>query len=225
VTHNSKKSSTRPLASSSSIAEGQLPSAKSPATSTQELPSQGSKSLVPIISGISAPPSIVSSPISKTSSGSSNKNTEINLHPASTRPVGSPVAPAARNITPFRAGFQPRGHTRHRTDEFLAIRRVKRDGEEKESGGFKRVERTKLERRLEKIIALHFPLDGISHEPPEKLASDKSRADLPRNQRRPSSFFGLENLRNIKVNEPNDLWRAIVSGGGLGESNRMSIRG
>ncbi|KAJ3895854.1 FYVE zinc finger-domain-containing protein [Lentinula edodes] len=85
--------------------------------------------------------------------------------PASTSP--SPLPPTSKSPSkspskaPYRPGFQPTGLTRFRTDEFLIARKLARDGPGGPGEGIgtneKRVERTKLERRLEKIIALHFP--------------------------------------------------------------------
>ncbi|KAJ3818837.1 FYVE zinc finger-domain-containing protein [Lentinula raphanica] len=84
---------------------------------------------------------------------------------ASTKPSSSKTPKA-----PYRPGFQPTGLTRFRTDEFLAARKVARDGS---GGGLdKRVERTKLERRLEKIIKLHFP--------EEESPSSKEQEEKPK---------------------------------------------
>ncbi|KAJ4487548.1 FYVE zinc finger-domain-containing protein [Lentinula aciculospora] len=95
--------------------------------------------------------------------------TLISNPPTSTSPTSAVSKPAQKPSTkaPYRPGFQPTGLTRFRTDEFLAARKVARDGPGNRDE--KRVERTKLERRLEKIISLHFPID---------IASSVSRGNL-----------------------------------------------
>ncbi|KAL0580427.1 carboxypeptidase Y-deficient [Marasmius crinis-equi] len=117
-----------------------------------------------------------------------------------TRASPGPLTPAkqksAPKRAPYRPGFQPIGSKRPRTDEFLAARRVARDGAE--SGvGRKRMERTKLERRLEKLIALHFP-DGKEARPP-----------VP--ERRSSSLFDVS-LSDLRSASGTNLWKNVVGG-------------
>ncbi|KAG7452978.1 uncharacterized protein BT62DRAFT_880873 [Guyanagaster necrorhizus] len=71
----------------------------------------------------------------------------------------------------------------------------------------KRIERTKLERRLEKLIALHFPVGGHS-------AGEKHFR--PGGNRRASSFFDLElgHLKRMSVSDATGLWKGILSSGG-----------
>ncbi|KAF8894497.1 hypothetical protein BD779DRAFT_1609239 [Infundibulicybe gibba] len=127
-----------------------------------------------------------------------------------------------RILTPYRPGFQPKGHVRQLTDEFLALRRVKLDGSE--NGGMKRVERTKLERRLEKLIALHFPAHSTTNpESPLKPSTGTGRRRPTANpigdNRRASSFFDFD-LRSITIGDAGDLWKNVVSAateGGKGD--------
>ncbi|KAG2020423.1 hypothetical protein CC2G_005767 [Coprinopsis cinerea AmutBmut pab1-1] len=117
---------------------------------------------------------------------------------------------------PYRPGFQPKGVYRPRTDEFLAIRRVKREGEGEE-GRLKRIERTKLERRLEKLIALHFPpADSKTSEKGTPLSPGlrKKKDSAPgATVRRASSFFDLEKVKNLKLSDPGELWRGVIASG------------
>ncbi|TFY83244.1 hypothetical protein EWM64_g770 [Hericium alpestre] len=129
------------------------------------------------------PPAKPSSPIYTTSS-----------HAGTAAP--SPASTPSRSQTPVRTpapylpGFQPRGVIRPLTDDFLEARRARRDAG--------RVERTRLERRLEKLINLHFGTDA------EKHAVEK-----PRQRKRMSSIFDfdIKDLRNL---DAGDLWRGVM---------------
>ncbi|KAF8610000.1 FYVE-domain-containing protein [Ceratobasidium sp. AG-I] len=96
--------------------------------------------------------------------------------------VGSTQRPA-----PYRAGFQPKGVYRHRTDEFEAARAKRSDA--------KRTEEKRLTRRLEKLIDLHF--------------SPKAEKPAPVPNRRASSIFDLD-LSDLKSKSANELWRGVV---------------
>ncbi|KAL4075401.1 FYVE zinc finger-domain-containing protein [Scleroderma yunnanense] len=87
-----------------------------------------------------------------------------------------------RSPAPYRPGFQPKGVYRPRTDEFVLARKVKSDAG--------RIERTKLERRLEKLINLHFPVGE---------------------QRRASSFFEFD-ISVIKNVDATDIWKGDAKG-------------
>ncbi|KAH9063357.1 FYVE zinc finger-domain-containing protein [Lactarius vividus] len=120
--------------------------------------------------------------------------TEIPSHtPAAPSPAISPSPSSVRTSTfvrspaPYRPGFQPKGVYRPLTDEFLEARRSHRD-----SG---RIEQTRLERRLEKLINLHFG-EG----------SDKRAPARSKQVRRMSSIWELD-IRNIG---PGDLWRGVI---------------
>lgn len=106
--------------------------------------------------------------------------------------------------SPYRPGFQPKGVYRPLTDDFLEIRRSNLDGEG--DGGMKRMERTKLERRLEKLIALHFPPLGDAHEKMRPRIRPLSHSS------RRASIFDFGSLKNINISDAGDLWKGIVSG-------------
>lgn len=95
------------------------------------------------------------------------------------------------------------------TDEFLAIRRLKRDGEG-DAGRLKRIEKTKLERRFEKLVNLHFPAPGSEEEKAQQLRPNAREAKPL--ARRASSFFDFETIRTRKFSDAGDLWRGVVSG-------------
>jgi len=71
-----------------------------------------------------------------------------------------------------------------------------------------RVERTKLERRLEKLIALHFPVEnsaekGVGARKDEGSVNGRGRGV---EKRRASSFFNLD-LKNMDAGE---LWKGVL---------------
>ena len=108
------------------------------------------------------------------------------------------------------------------TDDFLSVRRMKREGEGE--GGMKRVERTKLERRLEKLINLHFPLQPDSKEATDGLLREKTLGINGHENRRGSSIFDFQTLKNVNFNDASDFWKGVVSGG-LHDTTKMEIRG
>ncbi|KAI9446380.1 FYVE zinc finger-domain-containing protein [Lactarius indigo] len=113
--------------------------------------------------------------------------------PAAPSPAISPSPSSVRTSTlvrssaPYRPGFQPKGVYRPLTDEFLEARREHRD-----SG---RVEQTRLERRLEKLINLHFG-EG----------ADKRAPARSKQVKRMSSIWELD----IRSMGPGDLWRGVL---------------
>jgi len=128
----------------------------------------------------------------------------------SIQPTSSP-----RRLAPYRPGFQPLGVRRHLTDDFLEIRRMKRDGVG--PGDMKRVERTKLERRLEKLIILHFP---------EREHEEKARPG-PRplaNGNRRASIFDFGSLKRMSLNDAGGLWKEIVTSNVM-DSAKNDLRG
>jgi rabenosyn-5 len=106
---------------------------------------------------------------------------------ASPSPPSTRTSTPVRTTAPYRPGFQPKGVYRPLTDEFLDVRRSRRD--------FGRVEQTRLERRLEKLINLHFGED-----------TDKRATARPKQAKRMSSIWELD----IRSMAPGDLWRGVV---------------
>lgn len=133
-----------------------------------------------------------------------------------------PRAPA-----PYRPGFQPKGVYRPLTDEFCTLRRIKRDGEG--DGATRRAERTKLERRLEKLIALHFPPHSLGRDTKEteggRFVSRGGSRKRPGNGvtgnevRKASSLFDFD-LKSVTMVDAGGLWRGMIGateGGGKGD--------
>ena len=126
---------------------------------------------------------------------------------AAPSPTTSPSPSSVRTSTlvrfsaPYRPGFQPKGVYRPLTDEFLEVRRSHRD-----SG---RVEQTRLERRLEKLINLHFG-EG----------ADKRAPARPKQAKRMSSIWELD-IRNIG---PGDLWRGVIQSQ-VASGSKADLRG
>lgn len=114
---------------------------------------------------------------------------------------------APRSPAPYRPGFQPKGVYRPRTDEFIEARKASRD--------VGRIERTRLERRLEKLIDLHFPLES------QKL-KEKQRPP-PRPTKRLSSIFEMD-FSELKGKSASDLWREVVQSQGT-PGGKSDIRG
>ncbi|KAF8201638.1 FYVE zinc finger-domain-containing protein [Pholiota molesta] len=160
------------------------------------------------------------------SQSSQNSVSTINVaRPSSTNPpsrLNSPSTTSSSKSAPYRPGFQPKGVYRPLTDEFVARRRSIYEGEGE--GGIARVERTKLERRLEKLIALHFP-DPSS----QRLQRDHDKEDRPgvvplgRENRRASSFFDFQSLKAMNLHDAGDLWRGVITSS-LGDAAKMDIR-
>ncbi|KII89255.1 hypothetical protein PLICRDRAFT_110137 [Plicaturopsis crispa FD-325 SS-3] len=113
-------------------------------------------------------------------------------------------APSPRPSAPYRPGFQPKGVYRPRTDEFVEACRAKRD--------VGRIEHTKLERRLEKLINLHFSSD-------EKRAVELGR---PAANRRASSFFDMD-FSDLKSMDAGELWRGVLQSPAL-QGSKADIR-
>ncbi|QRW27470.1 Zinc finger, FYVE-type protein [Rhizoctonia solani] len=164
----------------------------SPGNRNKPLPAPGSarpsRSTTPILTPVPAPrsttPVAAPSPTSNTPVPYAvlSRTSSASPVPTNIPGVNSPSRPA-----PYRAGFQPKGVYRHRTEEFEAARAKKVDG--------KRTEEKRLTRRLEKLIDLHFS------------PKEKDDAPPPPN-RRSSSFF--DDLAELKNKSPNELWRGVV---------------
>lgn len=151
------------------------------------------------------PLAYTSAPVSTTASSSSSPAASTPALPStSSAPASSSAhtrtSTPARSAAPYRPGFQPKGVYRPRTDEFAEYRRKRAD-----EG---RIERTKLERRLEKLIALHFPVEnaiekGVGARKDEVGVNGKGRGV---EKRRASSFFNLD-LKNMDAGE---LWKGVL---------------
>ncbi|KLO14693.1 hypothetical protein SCHPADRAFT_302337 [Schizopora paradoxa] len=111
----------------------------------------------------------------------------------------SPVpsgASASSSRAVYRPGFQPKGVYRPLTDDFLSIRKEKRE--------VGRVERTRLERRLEKLVDLHFPREGEAN----GKGKEKSSAP-PMVSRRSSSIFDID-FNELRSKTASDIWRGVL---------------
>ncbi|KAF4615391.1 hypothetical protein D9613_002945 [Agrocybe pediades] len=153
------------------------------------------------------------------STATSVNDTESSLSLRSPQVSATSSAPS-RKPAPYRPGFQPKGVYRPLTDEFLALRRSIHDGEGET--GIKRVERTKLERRLEKLISLHFP-DQHELLRSKETTESSIRPSLSvsgRNKHR-NSLFG--SFRNLSIQDAGDIWREVVSNG-LGDQSKAEVR-
>ncbi|KAG6911438.1 hypothetical protein DXG01_014512 [Tephrocybe rancida] len=168
-------------------------------------PVQPTQSTAPSSTPSTRPPSSNGPPAPQRAATSSTRPQSSNGAPAPQRAATSSPAPQ-RAQAPYRPGFQPKGLYRPLTDDFLALRRTKRDGDgaDGQGPGTKRVERTKLLRRLEKLIDLHFPHDDAARPRPAPHGNA--------NHRRASSFFDFD-IRKINISDPGGLWRGVVGGG------------
>ncbi|KAL5529681.1 hypothetical protein ACEPAG_5666 [Sanghuangporus baumii] len=104
----------------------------------------------------------------------------------------------------YRPGFQPKGVYRPLTDEFLALRKHARDRG--------RIELTRLERRFEKLVDLHFSPPKAGEEDAaikgKEKSSNGSGIMAPGLVRRASSFF--EELGDLKGKSATELWRSVL---------------
>lgn len=103
---------------------------------------------------------------------------------------------------------------RPHTDEFTELRSKRAD-----EG---RVERTKLERRLEKLIALHFPMENLADKGVSARKSEVSVNGRGKGmeKRRASSFFNID-FKNMDAGE---LWKGVLQSPMIQGSNN-DIRG
>ncbi|KAF7295356.1 FYVE-type domain-containing protein [Mycena indigotica] len=115
--------------------------------------------------------------ISRASSATISRQTSPSPAPPSPSAL-SPPTPPRQTSAPYRPGFQPKGVYRPRTDEFIAHRQA-----HAVSAGYASSERTKLERRLEKLISLHFPNEAKRRPGMLPQATQSRRA---------SSFFDID---------------------------------
>lgn len=136
------------------------------------------------------------------------------------QPTSSSTMPRHHPTAPYRPGFQPKGVYRPLTDDFISLRILKHGGEG-DAKGRKKVERTKLERRLEKLIVLHFSSPSDEDKSKDPISARKRP---PPGNRRASSFFDFDSLKNISINNSSGLWRGVVSGG-LNDGGKQDIRG
>lgn len=82
------------------------------------------------------------------------------------------------------------------------------------------MERTKLERRLEKIVTLHFSGNGNGN-----VASNGASSMAVRGERkRTSSMFSVESLSGLRDLDPGELWRGVLTSQVVGGA-KADIRG
>lgn len=189
-------------------------STSSPATIRSGLPTTSTPEIIPQLSSpnpsFHAPQTVVADslgPIQRSSSlGPVSPPRTATPSPSATSPasIPSPASSSAslhtraptRSSVPYRPGFQPKGVYRPRTDEFLLERKAKQNED--------RIERTRLERRLEKLINLHFSSHDAQKEK-ETLSAVRPRQQ---NKRMSSIWdFDLSDLRNKSAG---DLWRDVL---------------
>ncbi|KAF8226887.1 hypothetical protein L208DRAFT_1406324 [Tricholoma matsutake] len=141
----------------------------------------------------------------------------------STASTSSLTSIPQRTSAPHRPGFQPGGVCRPLTDDFVAIRQAKQEGEGDRRGhGMKRAEKWKLERRLQKLIAIHFPVPSAKVEDVtvtrENLKERPGIAVGKSENRRISSFVDFD-VGSVTIQDASALWRSI-----FGIDNTTAIR-
>ncbi|KAG8866155.1 carboxypeptidase Y-deficient [Serendipita sp. 405] len=154
--------------------------------------------IAPPVPPKSATPSPMASPSRPSSAIARFEPTPSETSPSTTqvppsRAIGRTTSTAGN--APYRHGFQPKGVYVQRTDEFLEARRLKR--------GVAKIEDRRLERRLEKLIDLHF---SSSSKPSTPIANMPEKPAQPRRQ---SSFFDFD-LSELKGKNASDLWRGVL---------------
>ena len=78
--------------------------------------------------------------------------------------------------------------------------------------------RTRLERRLEKLINLHFPSES------QKLKEKPEQRPPPRPNKRLSSIFEMD-FSELRSKSASDLWREVVQSQVTPGSGKNDIRG
>jgi rabenosyn-5 len=191
-----------------------------PEPSPSHLPQPSSDVIVPpprthsLNAGGPKPPPKLSQSQSQQSQSSSHTSTLATSSPAPSLPhlPLNHTAVPTRAPAPYRPGFQPKGVYRPLTEEFASLRKTYRD--------VGRIERTKLERRLEKLIQLHFSSEA---EKGAQLQQKLRPAAATVENRRASSFFDLDlsDLRNMDAGE---LWRGVLQSQAV-QGGKADIRG
>lgn len=194
---------------------------------------QRSSSVVPpqpppkLYSPVPAPAPALRSSTSTSASASASAPTSTLVSPAASTPSlpSTSSAPASsstrtraftptRSPAPYRPGFQPKGVYRPRTDEFSEFRKKRAD-----EG---RIEKTKLERRLEKLIALHFPVENPADKSVDakKVEGSVNGRGRGLEKRRASSFFNID-FRNM---DAGGLWKGVLQSQ-MVQGSKNDIRG
>jgi rabenosyn-5 len=164
-----------------------LPNSPLARPSTQPLPALPipTRSPAPQLDSLPSPSPSAPSPVRTPSSA-----------PSAPQSPSPSVLGLPRASAPYRPGFQPKGVYRPRTDEFIAARAHTR------TAG--RVERARLERRLEKLVALHFGPEEEKPKPSPVRPAPASPA------RRASSFFESIDFSELRSKGAGELWRGVV---------------
>jgi rabenosyn-5 len=152
----------------------------------------------------------------------SRVSTPSTIHKATALTSSSTSVPQ-RIAAPYRPGFQPRGVYRLLTDDFVALRQAKQEVEgSKGEHGMSRAERRKLERRFEKLIAIHFPLPSEKSDVTATKGTPQERPGLSvgRSENRRVSSFADFDFGSITIQDAGDMWRGI-----FGSDEAATIRG
>ncbi|KAK4053018.1 carboxypeptidase Y-deficient [Microbotryomycetes sp. JL201] len=111
-------------------------------------------------------------------------------------------SPRTRNVkAPYHSSFQPQGVRRDRTDDFMDRRKNKAEGKKLEEG--------RLGRRLEKLVALHFPPPRETKELPAERKTSSTLSEI--------AAFG-QSLRGRTAKE---LWSSVANS--KGEVDRAPV--
>jgi rabenosyn-5 len=153
-------------------------------------------------------------PITQHTLGVSSPNTVLKAATSTSSSTSVPTIP-------YR--YQPEGFFRLITDNFVALRQAKQEGGDGKGHGMKRAEKRKLERRLEKLIAIHFPLPSAKTEHvivPKGNAKERPGVAGGRAENRRVSSFVDFDVRSITIQDAGGLWRGI-----FGSDDTTTIRG
>ncbi|EJD02379.1 uncharacterized protein FOMMEDRAFT_168848 [Fomitiporia mediterranea MF3/22] len=139
-------------------------------------------------------PAVLPKPAASPASVSTTPSRVQSPMPPSTPSSSTTTTPALERKAAYRPGFQPKGVYRPLTDDFLASRKRARDAES--------LELTRLERRFEKLVDLHFSEENGNTKGKEKLDPAPSLG------RRASSF--LEDWSEFRQKSASELWKSVV---------------
>ena len=215
----------RILPADSHQSESELPVQSTTALTSPSLSERALPSLPPCVPGSNTtqkpiiPPLLSSTPVIQTLSSSSVKGDALPLLPGD-KPASPRSSAANRLSIPYRPGFQPKGVLRYLTDDFLTLRTLKRDSVDN-TQGLTRVERDKLERRLEKLISLHFPSKPLNT---TSTLKRRQGSGMAKEMRRTSSIFDLDAYTNINLRDAGDFWKSVLVGS-FGDNSKPDKRG
>lgn len=151
----------------------------------------------------------------------SSSSTLLSTPPTSSPGPSSSNALSGPSRTPYRPGFQPKGVSRSRTEEFVVVRLGR---EERREG--RRGEEKRLVRRLDKIIALHFTPRSVLDEREVKKSKTAVEGERRRKEERLKGHHRRESSLVddllVEGKSPRDVWKSWKERSFSGSNNNLN---